>query len=82
MVGVFVYHDLVVNMEKDSFLKTLFTSVYPEGVDQNYTNPPSKCFQVESEKVKVFTDYILHNWRNVRIEVVTKLNNFAIQSKL
>ncbi len=82
MVGVFVFHDLVVNIEKDSYLKSIYSSVYPEGLEQNCTNPPSKCFQVEKEKLNLFTDYILKTWRNVRMEIITRVDSYSIRSNL
>lgn len=69
MNSVFVFHNNVYNIEKDEFLKSLYYSVFPEDTDQNLTNPPSKCFQVKKEYLQIFIDYVMYNWKNVKLEI-------------
>jgi hypothetical protein len=73
--GIFIYHNCVVNISRDEYLKTLYSSVYPEDNWQNFTSPPSKCFQVKKQYLKSFIDYIQEKYPESRIDVVSLLQS-------
>jgi hypothetical protein len=74
-VGVFIYHNNVVNISRDEYIKSLYSSVYPEGNWQNFTSPPSKCFQVKRDNLKVFIDYVSEKYPSSKIEVFSLLQS-------